>query len=151
VAIALGAAMIVPIATTIAAPAAGAAGCQTKLKLIKGQAVEISCGTASAKLHYKGKTYSFKNGTCRNDGGGGGTLSLGKNTDETGNAGLTGLSIAFVGNGLHSATVMANEGKVYVNGSGTASKLAPTGTIKGTAGTTPFTLDWKCGGAFVKS
>jgi hypothetical protein len=152
VAVALGAGMIVPIATTIAAPAAGAAGCQTTLKLIKGQPVQLNCGPASAKLHYKGKTLSFKGGTCRSDGtGGGGTLSIGKYVDTKGNLGLTGISIAFIGNGLHDVELQANEGHIYINGSGTATKLAPTGTIKGTVGSTPFTVLWKCGGAFVKS
>ena len=66
VAVGFGAAMAIPIVTTIVAPAASAAGgCATKLALIKGNPVEISCGPASAKLHHKGKTYSFKAGTCR--------------------------------------------------------------------------------------
>jgi hypothetical protein len=136
------------IASTIAAPAAGAAGgCQTKLQLIKGNPVEISCGPASAKLHYKGKTYSFKSGTCRSSRPGG-TLSLGKNVDVKRNAGLVGLSIAFLGNGLNSATVTANQGKVYINdGGATSTKFGPTGTIKGTSGGAPYTVSWNCGGA----
>jgi hypothetical protein len=67
VAVGLGAAMTVStaIATAILAPAASAAGgCPTKLALVKGNPFEISCGPASAKVHYKGKTYSFKSGTC---------------------------------------------------------------------------------------
>ena len=60
---------------------------------------------------------------------------------------MVGLSIAFLGNGLHSATVMANQGYLYLNTSGTASKFAPTGTIKGTYESTPFIISWNCGGA----
>jgi hypothetical protein len=144
--------MALPIAVTIVVPvAAGAAGgCQTKLTLIKGNPVEVSCGSATAKLHYKGKAYSFKSGTCRKSGAGG-TLSLGKNVDVKRNAGLVGLSIAFLGNGLHSATVVGYQGGVFVSGSGTSTKLASTGTITGASGSTPFTVSWNCGGAFSTS
>jgi hypothetical protein len=152
VAVGFAAAMTLPIATTIAAPSASAAGgCQTKLAMIKGNPVEISCGPASAKLRYKGKTYFFKSGTCRSLSSGGqkgGTLSLGKNTSENGNAGLVGLSIGFLGNGQRSATVTANQGKVYINdGAATATRFGSTGTIKGTNGGAAYTVSWNCGGA----
>jgi hypothetical protein len=149
--------MTVPLATTIVAPAASAAGgCNTKLAQIKGQPVEISCGPASAKLHFKGKTYSFKSGTCRslNSGGQkGGTLTLGKNVDETGNLGLVGMSIAFTGNSMGSAVVTANQGKVYINDGGATAtpKFGSAGTIKGTSNGIPYTVSWKCGGAPAKS
>jgi hypothetical protein len=42
---------------------------------------------------------------------------------------------------------MANQGYLYLNTSGTASKFAPTGTIKGTYESTPFIISWNCGGA----
>ncbi len=147
--------MAIPIVTTIVAPAASAAGgCATKLALIKGNPVEISCGPASAKLHHKGKTYSFKAGTCRESNSGGqkgGTLSLGKNVDVKDNAGLVGMSIAFTGNGMGSATVTSYQGHVYINdGTATASKFGKTGTITGTSGGTPYTVSWNCGGAPAK-
>jgi hypothetical protein len=155
VAVGFGVAVTVPVATTIAAPAASAAGgCQTKLALDKGQPVEISCGPASAKLHFKGKTYSFKSGTCRSDNSGGqkgGTLSLGKNVDEKGNLGLVGMSIAFTGNGMDSAVVTANQKKDYINdGAATATKFGTRGTIKGTSSGAPYTVSWNCGGAPAK-
>jgi hypothetical protein len=148
-------AMAVPVATTIAAPAASAAGCQTKLALIKGNPVEISCGPATAKLHFKGKTYSFKSGTCRRSSTGG-TLSLGKNVDVKNNAGLVGMSIAFQGNGLHSAVVQSYQGGIYINdAAATSSNLGPTATIKtgtitGTEAGTPYTVSWNCGGTPAK-
>ena len=152
VAVGFGVAVTVPVATTVAAPAASAAsGCQTKLQLIKGQPAEISCGPASVKLHFKGKTYSFKSGTCfAVDSGGqkGGTLGLGKNVDAKRNLGLVGMSIAFTGNPMGSATVTSNQGKVYINdGTATATKFGRTGTIKGTSGGVPYTVSWNCGGA----
>jgi hypothetical protein len=149
----LGVASTVPLATTVAVQAASAAGgCQTKLQLIKGQPVEISCGPASAKLHFKGKTYSFKSGTCfSSESGGekGGTLTLGKNVDAKRNLGLVGMSIAFLGNGLGSATVTANQGKVSINDGGATAtpKFGSSGTITGTIGGTPYALSWNCGGA----
>jgi hypothetical protein len=48
----------------------------------------------TAKLHYKGKTYSFKSGSCVISKLPAGTvfgLSLGKNSDANRNAGLVGL------------------------------------------------------------
>jgi heat shock protein HslJ len=156
IAVGCGVAMTVPLATTIAAPAASAAGgCNTKLAEVKGQPVEISCGPASAKLHFKGKTYSFKAGTCRSSNSGGqkgGTLTLGKNVDVTRNLGLVGMSIAFTGNIMGSAVVTANQGKVYINdGAATATpKFGSAGTIKGTNGGIPYTVSWNCGGAPVK-
>jgi hypothetical protein len=148
--------MTVPLATTIAAPAASAAGgCNTKLAQIKGQPVEISCGPASAKLHFKGKTYSFKSGTCRslNSGGQkGGDLTLGKNVDVKRNLGLVGMSIAFTGNPTGSAVVTANQGKTYINDGGATAtpKFGSAGTIKGTSGGIPYTVSWNCGGAPAK-
>ena len=149
--------MTAPLATAVAAPAASAAGggCNTKYTEVKGQPVQISCGPASAKLHFKGKTYSFKSGTCLSiESGGqkGGTLTLGKNVDMTRNLGLVGMSIAFTGNTMGSATVTANQGKVYISdGAATASpKFGTAGTITGTSDGTssgiPFTVSWNCGG-----
>jgi hypothetical protein len=156
VALGFGVAMTVPLATTIAAPAASAAGgCNTKYAEVKGQPVQISCGPASAKLHFKGKTYSFKGGTCLSlpsGGQKGGVLTLGKNVDVTRNLGLTGMSIAFTANGMGSAVVTANQGKTYISdGAATATpQFGSAGIIKGTSGGIPYTLAWKCGGAPVK-
>jgi hypothetical protein len=138
------------VVMTVAAPAAGASGgCQTKLSLVKGQPVETSCGPATAKLHFKGKTYSFKPGTCRQvDSGGknGGTLSLGKNANAKRNLGLVGMSIAFSGNPTGDATVTANQGKVYISdGEATATpKFGSSGTIKGTSNGTSSGVPYRC-------
>jgi hypothetical protein len=142
VAVGLGAAMVLPIATTIAAPKAGAAGCQSQVKLVKGNPATFSCGPASAKLHYKGKTYGFKPGTCIS----GGELTLGKNSDVKGNAGLNGMSIAYAGDGVD-VSVAAYHGNVHLSATGTGTKFGRTGTIKGTFDSAPFTVTWNCGGA----
>jgi hypothetical protein len=77
-----------------------------------------------------------------------GTLGLGKNVDAKRNLGLVGMSIAFTGNPMGSATVTSNQGKVYINdGTATATKFGRTGTIKGTRGGVPYTVSWNCGGA----
>jgi hypothetical protein len=34
------------------------------VETIKGKYVVVNCGPAKATMHYKGKTYTFKNGTC---------------------------------------------------------------------------------------
>ena len=79
----------------------------------------------------------------------GGTLSLGKNVDAKRNLGLVGMSIAFTGNPMGSATVTANQGKVYINDGGATAtpKFGSSGTIKGTSGGIPYTVSWNCGGA----
>ena len=119
VALGLGVTTSVPVAMTVAAPAASAsAACQPKLSTLKGQPVTAACGPASAKLHYKGKSYSFKAGTCTSivsAGQKGGTLNLGKNVDAKRNLGLMGMSIAFTGNTMGSVLLIANVGKVYIN------------------------------------
>jgi hypothetical protein len=134
--------MALPIATSIAAPEAGAAGCHSQVKLVKGNPATFSCGPASAKLHYKGKTYSFKPGTCIS----GGALTLGKNSDVKGNAGLSGMSIAYAGDGVD-VSVAANQRNVSLSATGTGTKFGRTGTIKGTFHSAPFTVTWNCGAA----
>jgi hypothetical protein len=156
VALGLGVATSVPVGMTAAAPAANAsAACQPKLSTLKGQPATAACGPASAKLHYKGKSYSFKSGTCTSivsAGQKGGTLNLGKNVDATRNLGLVGISIAFTGNPMGSVFLIANVGKVYINdGAATARpKFGSRGVIKGTSGGSPYTVSWNCGGAPVK-
>jgi hypothetical protein len=157
VALGLGVAASVPVvmaATPIAS--ASAAACQPKLSTLKGQPVTASCGPATAKLHYKGKSYSFKAGTCASivsAGQKGGTLSLGKNVDVARNLGLVGMQIAFTGNTTGSVLLVANVGKVYINdGAATATpKFGSHGTIKGTSGGVSYTVSWNCGGAITKS
>jgi hypothetical protein len=69
----LGAAALAAIgASGAGAGAARAQACfegedTTKSGLKNGKLVDVFCGPASATLTYKGKTYPFKNGTCRKD------------------------------------------------------------------------------------
>ena len=119
-----------PVALTAATPVASASAlCQPKLSTLKGQPVTASCGPATAKLHFKGKSYSFKSGTCASivsAGQKGGTLSLGKNVDFTRNLGLVGMQIAFSGNTTGSVFLIASVGKVYINdGAATATPSPP--------------------------
>jgi hypothetical protein len=69
-AIALAAAIVTTAAT--GAPAARAAGCGSGIgpikysttETVKAKMVIVNCGPATGTLHYKGKTYTFKHGTC---------------------------------------------------------------------------------------
>jgi hypothetical protein len=156
VALGLGVATSLPVAIAAAPAASASAACQPKLFKLKGQPVTAACGPATAKLHFKGKSYSFKAGTCTSvvsAGQKGGTLNLGKNVDVPRNLGLVGMQIAFTGNPTGSVLLIANVGKVYINdGAATATpKFGSRGTIKGTSDGVPYTVSWNCGGAIAKN
>lgn len=156
VAVGLGVVTSLPVAMTAATPVASASAlCTPKLSTLNGQPVTASCGPATATLHFKGKSYSFKSGTCASivsAGQKGGTLSLGKNVDVPRNLGLVGMQIAFSGNPTGSVFLLANVGKVYINdGAATARpKFGARGTIKGTSDGAPYTVSWNCGGVITK-
>jgi hypothetical protein len=133
-----------------------AGGCYAKSATIKGKSVIVACGPASAKLRYKGKTYSFKSGTCFREGTAV-TLELGTSlaSGADGNGGFTDFSLQLLLVRTHIAQVGADQGKLHLTGAGTYSKIAVTGTFKGTAGSggakiVPFTGSWNCGGAIYK-
>ena len=148
-------------ATVAAATAGGAAsktagGCYSKNATIKGTPVIVACGPASAKLRYKGKSYSFKGGTCFRSGTGV-TIDLGTSlvSGKQGNGGFTDFGLDLLPTPTRIAQVVADNGTLHLVGSGTYSKVAVTGTFKGTAGipgvkTVPFSGSWSCGGAIYK-
>ena len=146
------------VAATVAATTAGAAAsktagaCYSKNATIHGKAVIVACGPATAKLHYKGKSYSFKGGTCFRSGGAV-TLDLGTSlvSGAQGNGGFTEFNIMLLPTRTHIAQLGADDGKLHLNGSATYSKIAVTGTFKGTdASNVPLNGSWNCGGAIYK-
>ncbi len=167
IAVALAAASTTSGATTAAsgAPATSAAGCgsgfgptkYSTTKTIKGKAVVVNCGPATAKLHYKGKTYTFKPGTCFHYLGSF-KLNLGrsllvpvkvKGGYSNSKGGYWNMSITAAPNG--GAEVGAAYGKIslYIatKWSGTAGK----GTFSSITNGVTATGSWNCGGPIQKS
>jgi len=176
VTVGLGVAMTLPMAVTIATPGASAATasgvstvragavapastagrCYSKEATIKGKSVIVACGPASVKLHYEGKTYTFKSGECLNSAGSL-VLALGTSmvNNAKGNGGFTQFSITLLPQPASgTAQITADVGKLHlVAFSATSSKIAVTGTFKGTNNASkavPFTGSWNCGGAIYK-
>lgn len=58
-------AFLVPLAVWAAAAPAASDSCLPKVTKIKGHTAVVNCGPATATLRISGKTYTFKNGTCR--------------------------------------------------------------------------------------
>jgi hypothetical protein len=145
-------------AAAIVAPASNAASgrCLSKSETIKGKSVIVSCGTATATITYKGKTYKFSQGQCVSEGKSI-MLDLGTQLEipAANNGGFTFFSMTTLSSTLP-AQVEANQGSLNINGSVTF-----TGTKKGTfSGTNasfggvsgskkpiPFTGTYNCGGA----
>jgi hypothetical protein len=127
----------------------GATKYSTTVK-IKGKSVVVNCGPATAKLHYKGKTYTVAHGTCFRYLG---SLKL--------NLGRSFLIPTNSNGGYSSMTVTATPGGQIEVGAaiGTASLYEPTkssgvgtkGTFSSTAPSVPFTGSWNCGGPIHKS
>jgi hypothetical protein len=144
-------------ATTAGNASSAAAGaCRSKEATIKGKSVIVACGPASAKLQYKGKTYAFKSGTCFRSAAGV-VLSLGTSlvNNTNGNGGFTQFSITLLPKPASGTSqITADDGTLHlVAFSATNSKVAVTGTFKGTnnaAKAVPFTGSWNCGGAIYK-
>ena len=66
--------------TAIAAPAAAHGSppaCAAKITKLKGHTAVENCGPATATLRASGKTYTFKNGTCRTRANGLSVIQLG--------------------------------------------------------------------------
>jgi hypothetical protein len=142
--------------TASGAPARTAGGCYSKQGTIHGKSVIVSCGPASATLRYKGRTYVFKGGTCFRSGPGV-TLDLGTSlaSGAEDNGGFTDFSLVMLQTPTHIAQVTADVGKVHLVGAGNYSKVAVTGTFKGTTGVAgakivPFSGSWSCGGGIYK-
>jgi hypothetical protein len=142
-----------------ASPAAAGA-CYSKNATINGKSVIVACGPASATLQYKGKTYVFKPGTCFRSGPGV-IIDLGTSmvSDAKDNGGFAHANITLLSNQVHTVEVQADHGTLSLNGSATYSKMAVTGTFKGTNSSfggvgagkpVPFSGSWNCGAAIYK-
>jgi|SRR5665213_177882 len=147
---------VTPAVATGSAVSAAAGRCYSKEAKIKGKSVIVNCGPASVKLLYKGKTYVFKSGECLNSSGSV-TLALGTSmvNNAKGNGGFTQFSITLLPKPASgTAQVTADDGTLHlVAFSATSSKIAVTGTFKGTndaSTAAPFSGSWNCGGAIYK-
>jgi hypothetical protein len=117
---------------------------------IKGKSVVNNCGPATAKLHYKGKTYTVAHGTCFRYLG---SLKL--------NLGRSLLIPGKNNGGYSSMTITATPGGQIEVGAtvGNASLYEPTkssgvgvkGTFSSAAPSVPFTGSWNCGGPIHKN
>jgi hypothetical protein len=145
-------------ATTVAlssSPVASAAsGCLAKEATIKGKSVIVNCGPATVKLNYKGKTYSFKDGTCERTAGSV-MLSLGTSlvSGAKGNGGFTDANLTMLSNKIP-LQLDATVGSLSIGGSAKFSGIAVKGTFSGTVGSFGgvssgkkgvFTGSWNCG------
>jgi len=159
-------ATLILVSATVALATAGeaasrtAGGCLPKESKIKGKSVIVNCGPASAKLSYKGKTYTFKPGTCFGESGSV-MLDLGISltNDAKGNGGFAHMSITMLSTHLP-AQIQADDGKVSLVGSAKFSGIAVTGTFSGTVGSfggvgtgkqVAFSGSWNCGGPTQKN
>jgi hypothetical protein len=140
-------------ATAGSAASAAAGACYAKEETIKGKAVIVACGPASATLH---KTYTFKSGTCFRSAAGV-VLDLGTSlaNGAKGNGGFTDFGLTLLPSPASgTAQITADDGTLHLTAfSATNSKIAVTGTFKGTndaSNGVPFTGSWNCGGAIYK-
>lgn len=150
----------VAAATAGNASSAAGGGCYSKNATIKGKSVIVACGPASARLHYEGKTYTFKPGTCFRSGPGV-IIDLGTSmvNDAKGNGGFAHMSITLLLDNRHTVEIIADHGTLSLNGSATYRKIGVTGAFTGTNGsfggasagkTVSFSGSWNCGGAIYK-
>lgn len=150
------------LATTAASGAAAirAAGCgsgagpikYSTTETIKGKMVIIDCGPAVARLHYKGKTYTFKHGTCFRYLGSF-KLNLGQSllvpAANHSNGGYTNMTITAAPNG--GAEVGAAEGKIALYFATKWSGAAVKGTFSSITNGVAATGSWNCEGPIRKS
>lgn len=81
--------------------------CATRVETIRGKRVTVNCGPATAVLHYKGKTYSLRNGTCIRAVGPSIKLYLGSELFDTtkGNIGFSELDLTMLAGGAMNVTI----------------------------------------------
>ena len=118
---------------------------------IKGKSVVVNCGPATAKLHYKGKTYVFTQGTCFRYLGSF-KLNLGRSLlipPAAGNGGYSSMTINAAPNGQAEVGAAAGTISLYITAkfSGAAVK----GTFSSLTTGVPATGSWNCGGPIHKS
>jgi hypothetical protein len=153
------AALAVAFATTAAsgAPTARATPCGSGVgpvkysatQTIKGKMMTVNCGPATAKLHYKGATYTFKHGTCFRYLGSF-KLNLGNSPlVPTTKGGYTNMTITATPNGR--AEVGAAAGKVSLYFAVKWSGAAVKGTFSSITNGVTATGSWNCGGPIHKN
>jgi hypothetical protein len=146
----LGAASVVPASN------AASGRCYSKSETVKGKSVIVSCGTATATITYKGKTYKFSQGQCVSEGKSI-TLDLGTQlvVPAADNDGFTYFSMTTLSSTLP-AQIEANQGPLSINGSakftgtkqGTFSGInASFGGVNTSKKPVPFTGTYNCAGA----
>jgi hypothetical protein len=140
------------------APATPAAHCgggvgptkYSTTETIKGTMVVVNCGPATAKLRYKGKTYTFKQGTCFHYLGAF-KLNLGSSllVPIKAGGGYSNMTINAVPNGQ--AEIGAVVGRISIYIAAKFSGVAVKGTFSSTTNGEPATGSWNCGGPIQKN
>jgi hypothetical protein len=117
---------------------------------IKGKSVVVNCGPATAKLRYKGKTYTFSQGTCFRYLGSF-KLNLGRSllVPAKGNGGYADMTLTATPSGQ--IEVGAAFGTVAIYATTKSSGVATKGTFTSATPSEPFTGSWNCGGPIHKS
>jgi hypothetical protein len=154
-AVVLAAAISITAASGVSASAAAKCGSgigptkYSTTETIKGKSVVVNCGPATAKLRYKGKTYTFAHGTCFRYLGsfklnlGSSLLIPSKSTGGYASMTLTGTPSSQI-------EVGAGFGKVSLYAPTKSSGIATKGTFTSSAPSEPFTGSWNCGGPIQK-
>lgn len=118
-------------------------------KTIKGKMIVFFCGPASARMHYKGKTYTFKHGTCFHYLG---SFKLNLGTapllPAPNNGGYSSLTVN-TGPGGHFEVGMG-VGKISIYGAAKSSGVGVKGTFSSTTNGLSFAGSWNCGGPIRK-
>ncbi len=120
------------------------------IETIKSKSVVVNCGPATAKLRYRGKTYTFKHGTCFHYLGSF-KLNLGSSllVPGTSNGGYSNMTINAVPNG--DAEIGMGVGKISIYAAAKFSGAAVKGTFSSITAGAPFTGSWNCGGPIRKN
>lgn len=117
---------------------------------IKGESVVVNCGPATAKLRYKGKTYTFKQGTCFRYLGAF-KLNLGSSllVPAANSGGYSSMTINAVPHGQAEVGMEVRTISIYANTkfSGVAAK----GTFTSVTPSEPFSGSWNCGAPIRKN
>jgi hypothetical protein len=113
-------------------------------KTLMGKQVVVNCGPATATVHYKGTTYTFRNGTCFRYLGSF-KLNLGSSllVPAGGNGGYASMTITAAPNGH--AEVAMGVGKILIYATTRFSGARVKGTFTSLTAGVPLTGSWNCG------
>jgi hypothetical protein len=160
VAVGVSAAVAAAAATAASDASRGGPPCKPKVIKVKGHPAAVNCGPATATLHLRGKSYTFRNGLCEQSTSAGSKLSLDLGTTVIGvdgNAGQPHFTIDVVKN-VPSGSVGADYGgKTLIDDAlVTVSGNVPArGTFKsrfsGPGFGPSFTGSWNCHGVVWRS